>query len=57
MDGIPDPEIDWKVFVEGIDRIQKLEKKQWNPITKRMAPWIDLKRLHKDYHKGNCSIM
>jgi Mg-chelatase subunit ChlD len=57
MDGAPDPDVDWKGFVEKIDRIQKAEKKQWNPVTKKIAPWVDLRRLNKDFNKGNCSIM
>lgn len=57
MDGSPDPDVDWKGFVERIDTIQKAEKKQWNPISKKVSPWIDLKRLNKDFNRGNCSIM
>jgi hypothetical protein len=53
MDEAADPEGDWKGFCETISRLLAAEKKQWNPITKRIEPWIDMKRLHKEYgHAG-----
>jgi hypothetical protein len=36
---------DWPTFVEEIDRIQLVERPQWNPITKAMAAWIDVEEL------------
>jgi hypothetical protein len=52
MDEAADPEGDWKGFCETISRLLAAEKKQWNPITKRMEPWIDMKRLNKEYGHG-----
>ena len=52
MDGVPDPEADWKTFVSDVTRLVANEKKTWNPVHKRMEPWIDMKRLKKDYGPG-----
>ena len=52
MDGVPDPQADWKGFCASIQRLLDNEKKTWNPITGKMQPWIDMKRLKKDYGGG-----
>jgi hypothetical protein len=33
------------------------EQKQWNPIRKKMMPWIDMKKLAKTYGDSSCTIM
>ena len=40
FDGIPDPQIDWKGFVNHITTAVNQERRQWNPIKKKMMPWI-----------------
>jgi hypothetical protein len=52
MDGVPDPQAHWDDFVSAISAIVQKESKQWNPISKRVEPWIDIKRLKRDYGKG-----
>jgi hypothetical protein len=52
MDGVPDPEADWKGFLASTTRLVDSEKNTWNPVTRRMAPWVDMKRLRKDYGSG-----
>lgn len=52
MDGVPDPQADWNGFYEGVSRIVNSEGKQWNPITKKMAPWIDLRQMKRDFGPG-----
>lgn len=49
----PDPEGDWKGFCEVVSRLLAKEKKQWNPITKRLEPWIDMKKLKQQYGGGS----
>ncbi|KAL3936042.1 MAG: hypothetical protein SGBAC_008555 [Bacillariaceae sp.] len=39
---LPDPETDWRGFLARIDEWQKDEKLQFNPLTKKMAPWVDV---------------
>jgi hypothetical protein len=57
FDGVPDPEIDWKMFCDHISVIVNNEQKQWNIIRKRVAPWIDMKKLDKVYGDGGCICM
>lgn len=52
MDGVPDPEADWKGFYRDIQRLVEGESKTWNPVKRRLEPWIDMKRLKKDYGGG-----
>lgn len=57
IDGVPDPAVNWKGFMEEISNLLQREQKQWNPVKKKVLPWIDLKKLNKTYGEGNCSIM
>jgi hypothetical protein len=52
MDEAPDPEADWEGFSSIVAELVAKEKKQWNPVVKKMTPWIDMKRLNKDYGHG-----
>jgi len=52
MSRVPDPEDDWNEFVTQLANIIAAEQKQWNPMTKRMEPWVDLRQLKKQYGKG-----
>eukprot|EP00591_Stephanopyxis_turris_P009048 CAMPEP_0195517908 /NCGR_PEP_ID=MMETSP0794_2-20130614/11816_1 /TAXON_ID=515487 /ORGANISM="Stephanopyxis turris, Strain CCMP 815" /LENGTH=409 /DNA_ID=CAMNT_0040646785 /DNA_START=266 /DNA_END=1495 /DNA_ORIENTATION=+ len=54
FDGVPDPEIDWMGFVNAIARMLRKEKNQWNPIEKKMMPWIDIKALNSVYGSEAC---
>mmetsp|Transcript_46219 Transcript_46219/g.56002 ORF Transcript_46219/g.56002 Transcript_46219/m.56002 type:complete len:415 (-) Transcript_46219:254-1498(-) len=59
FDGVPDPSVDWNGFVTEIGAMLKLEKKQWNPIHKKMMPWIDLGKLNQKYGEDVmcCNVM
>jgi hypothetical protein len=49
FDGVPDPSVNWTGFIKELDRFLKREKKQWNPITKKIQGWVNpnyLKRVH-----------
>jgi len=35
--------------MKNVTAIVEKEKKQWNPVKKKMAPWVDLKKLDKAY--------
>ncbi|CAJ1959873.1 unnamed protein product [Cylindrotheca closterium] len=39
---LPDPNTDWIGFLNRIQTWQKDEKLQFNPLTKKMAPWVDV---------------
>jgi hypothetical protein len=57
FDAVPDPQADWKGFVSDVDRIVKKENNQWNPISKKVQPWVDMKKLNKVYGGGSCCLM
>lgn len=44
-----DPDEDFDGFYTQLKQIVKREDKQWNPITGKMTPWIDLKKLKQSY--------
>ncbi|KAL3767806.1 hypothetical protein ACHAWO_005216 [Cyclotella atomus] len=56
-DELPDPAADWKAFANAIETRMHKERGQWNPIKKRVTPWIDMKKLNKLYGDESCSIM
>lgn len=63
FDGVPDPQVNWSGFMKGMARIVEAEPPQWNPITKKVQPWINLKKLNRTYRRQanggglDCSIM
>jgi hypothetical protein len=57
MATVPDPQLDFKGFMNALWVFVNAEGKQWNPISKRMALWVDMKKLKNTYAKGACSIM
>jgi len=59
-DGLPDPDTDWNAFSMHVKELLSKEDLQWNPVTKRMSPWIDMKQLDRIYGFNDgcvCSIM
>jgi hypothetical protein len=58
--GVPDPSVDWTAFVKELDRFLDREKKQWNPITKKVQGWVNqkyLKRVHDGTPTCTCTIL
>lgn len=49
MDGVPEASIDMKGFCKAVEKMQEGETEQWNPVKRRVMPWIDIKKLKKDY--------
>ena len=49
-DEVPDPDVDWYGFLRSVEGAAKEEGEQWNPVRKRVEPWINVKRL--DYILG-----
>lgn len=54
FDGVPDPSINWVGFLAEIERMLKDEKGQWNPIKKKILPWVDTRMLNKVYGPNSC---
>jgi hypothetical protein len=55
VDEYPHPAVDAKGFVANVQRRNKLEPNVWNPVTKRMSPWIDPAAM-KEIVGGGCII-
>jgi hypothetical protein len=45
----PDIHTNWKGFAAILEQVVKTEGKVWNPITRKVGPWIDMKQLNKMY--------
>ena len=53
---IPNPRVNWKGFLKRLSIIVNQEKEQWNPVTKRLGPWVDIEILEKEFKKaGQCA--
>jgi len=58
MAGVPDVHSNWKGFLQAIKRITDKEEWHWNPIKKKVQPWVNVKKLDKAFGgSGGCSIM
>ena len=61
FDGVPDPSVDWEGFVSDIGRFNSQESKIYDPIKKKILPWVDIRELNRLYGKKNgdcvCSVM
>jgi Mg-chelatase subunit ChlD len=53
LDGVPDPDVDWKGFLASIALLVENEKPQANPFTRKLEPWVNMKQLRKYYGGGN----
>jgi Mg-chelatase subunit ChlD len=49
LDGLPDPHLDWQRFLDRVAEVNNKENLQWNPIKKRMMPWIDIRKLNNKF--------
>merc|ERR1712224_639527 len=52
LDGLPDPHLDWQRFLDRVAEVNSKETPQWNPIKKRMMPWIDIRKLDNKFGDG-----
>ena len=52
---LPHPELDWKGFLTRLDEVQG-GLYTWDPCTKSMKQWFNVRKLHKSYKGGNCAI-
>jgi Mg-chelatase subunit ChlD len=52
----PDPEENWMGFCSVVEQLLAKEKKVWNPVVKKVMPWIDLKQLNRQYGPAACVI-
>ncbi len=58
FDGVADPSVDWESFLGSIEMLLRKEELQYNPVKKKMKPWISVKKLNQLYGDGgSCTIM
>ena len=48
----PDVHTHWNDFTKFLNKVSKDHGHVWNPVSKKMAPWIDIKQLHRSQSKG-----
>jgi hypothetical protein len=51
LERAPDPNVDWSGFLSAVTQAVRAEGKQWNPITRKVDYWVDLKALDRSYGK------
>ena len=57
FENVPDPDADFAGFMKKLSKILDKEKSQWNPISKKTKPIIDVKEVARLYGNGSCVIM
>ena len=53
IDKAPDVHTDWKSFCKFLQALLDLEMQHYNPRTKKMCQWIDMKELNRCYGSGS----
>ena len=51
-ENLPDPTISWKDFSKALEVELLNYREQWDPIRKKLRPWIDIKALNQTYGAG-----
>ncbi|KAL3826423.1 hypothetical protein ACHAXA_011232 [Cyclostephanos tholiformis] len=46
---LPDPSADWGKFSKAVKNHMINQQNQWNPISKKVTPWIDVKTMDRIY--------
>lgn len=54
LDGLPDPQLDWDGFLKRIAIATASQPWQWNPVKKKMMPWVSVKHLDRKYGGKLC---
>ena len=50
-ENLPDPTVSWNAFVKGLQAELLNFADQWDPIRRKMRPWVDIKALNQMYGK------
>jgi len=53
----PDIHTEWKSFAAFLAIVVDKEGKQWNPLSQKLRPWIDMKKLNATYNGGVVETM
>lgn len=46
---LPDPKVNWEGFLNAVSSLMMNERQQWNPVTKKFCPWINIHQLRRSY--------
>ncbi|KAL7567788.1 hypothetical protein ACA910_000540 [Epithemia clementina (nom. ined.)] len=46
---MPDPSVDWNGFLRALETCMARERPHWNPILRKVTPWIDIGLLNAIY--------
>jgi hypothetical protein len=57
VESVPDPVVEWKEFLLFVQDRLTQELPQWNPLKKKVKPWISVKKLNKIYGGSGCATM
>ena len=49
MTSVPDANTDWKGFKKALTNILQSSGNLYNPMSKKITPWVDMKQLDKCY--------
>lgn len=56
FDGVPDPAIHWKEFLRQLERVVEADGVTWNPLKRRLKPWVNTKKLNRIHGRRICLI-
>ncbi len=58
MSELPHPLENWARFEKSMNDMLKITPPVWNPVTKRVEPWINMRKLSSKYcTESSCAIM
>mmetsp|Transcript_5081 Transcript_5081/g.6225 ORF Transcript_5081/g.6225 Transcript_5081/m.6225 type:complete len:250 (+) Transcript_5081:17-766(+) len=49
---LPHPTVNWEAFLSSISSLMMKEKQQWNPVTRKFCPWINVLQLRQLYGRN-----
>jgi hypothetical protein len=56
VENYPHPEADWSAFIRCVQNENSRLPLVWDPVSKRMKPWVDTKALTSLFKKGSCVV-
>jgi hypothetical protein len=56
VDSYPHPELDFSGFLRALEKQNARTSKVWDPVTRRMQPWIKQSRLYALAPGACCTI-
>ena len=54
FENVPDPEIEFNEFIKKLSHIVDKHRSQWNPISKKPKPLVDVQKISSMYGGGGC---